>query len=176
MGCPPCRSSSGNARMLRTAHEQVRRGRSQAAFALVERNWTTWRGRAVEPLIRESLELAALSGCLPWPGSASVGGWWNRQFNPEIDLVGADRGPVARRVLFAGSVKWLGSRFDRHDLAELMSAAAQVPGFVPGHSGLAVVSLSGVASGLDKGTVGLVWGPDDVIAAWQDTDATPPGP
>ncbi|MET7490093.1 hypothetical protein [Streptomyces sp. NPDC005538] len=34
-------------------------------------------------------------------------GWWNRQNNPEIDLVGADHEPVARQVHFVGPVKWL---------------------------------------------------------------------
>src|SRR6266568_9138406 len=36
--------------ILRAAQEQVRRGRSEAAFGLVERRWASWRGRAVEPL------------------------------------------------------------------------------------------------------------------------------
>jgi hypothetical protein len=38
----------------------------------------------------------------------AVGGWWNRQFDPEIDLVGADRSPVASRICFVGSVKVAG--------------------------------------------------------------------
>jgi hypothetical protein len=32
---------------------------------------------------------------LPWPAAGTVGGWWNRAFDPEIDLIGADRAPVA---------------------------------------------------------------------------------
>ncbi|MFE2943507.1 DUF234 domain-containing protein [Streptomyces sp. NPDC059255] len=77
------------------------------AFRMVRRRWTAWRGRAVEPLIRESLELAAATGELPWPEAEAVGSWWNRQFSPEVDLVGADRAPVAGTLYFAGSVKWL---------------------------------------------------------------------
>jgi uncharacterized protein len=57
----------------------------------------------VEPLIRDALSLAA--GELPWPDATTVGGWWNRAFQPEIDLIGADRGPVARTIHYAGSVK-----------------------------------------------------------------------
>ena len=159
--------------MLRQAHEQARRGRSEVAFGLVQRRWTSWRGRAVEPLIRESVELALVAGELPWPAAEVVGGWWNRQFNPEVDLVGADRAPVARHVSFVGSIKRLGTPFDTHDLTELTRAAAQVPGFTPGATGGMVVSLSGIARGLklDPGTVS--WGPDDVIAAWRSrrTDA-----
>ncbi len=94
-----------------------------------------------------------------------MGGWWNRRFAPEVDLVGADRAPVARHVAFAGSVKWLGTPFDAHDLATLRRDAAQVPGFDTGVSGLAVVSLSGMRSGVEGAD--LVWGADDVIAAWR---------
>lgn len=152
---------------LRPAHEQARRGRHQAAFRLVERRWTAWRGRAVEPLIRAALELAAAGGALPWPDTEVVGGWWNRRFDPEIDLVGADRAPVARHVHFAGSVKWLGTPFDGHDLAALRRGAADVPGFTEAGAGLAAVTLSGLAPGLGPRDIDLVWGPDDVLAAWR---------
>ncbi|MGH3681250.1 MAG: ATP-binding protein, partial [Natronosporangium sp.] len=118
--------------MLRGAHELARRGRPQVAYRLVERRWSAWRGRAVEPLVREALELALAAGTLPWPQALAVGGWWNRQFAPELDLVGADRAPVAREICFAGSVKWLGIPFDRHDLTKLASDAAPLPGFVAG--------------------------------------------
>ncbi|GAA2123021.1 AAA family ATPase [Streptomyces synnematoformans] len=152
--------------MLRAAHEQVQRGRPEAAFALIRRRWPTWRGRAIEPLVRQALELAAFSGALPWTGTEVVGGWWNRRFNPEVDLVGADRAPVAARLLFAGSVKWLDSPFDRHDLADLQRTAPQVPGFDPSRSGLAVVSLSGTTADLDLHAVGLAWSAPDLISAW----------
>jgi uncharacterized protein len=152
---------------LRAAQEQARRGRPEGGFRLVERRWAAWRGRAVEPLVRESLELAASSGGLPWPEAEAVGGWWNRQFDPEVDLVGVDRAPVAGRVFFAGSVKWMAGPFDHHDLGDLAVSSTAVPGFVPGSSGLAVVSLSGTARGLDTRAVDLVWGPDDVLGAWQ---------
>ncbi|MHA6618460.1 AAA family ATPase [Pseudonocardia sp. DLS-67] len=145
----------------RSAHEQARRGRPDAAVTLVQRRWTSWRGRAVEPLIRDALELAALAGALPWQEVATVGGWWNRRFDPEIDLVGADRGPVAHRVDFVGSIKWINSAFDHRDLGTLRHGATQVPGFDP-ESGLVVVSLSGVV-GVDAA---LVWGPSDVVSAW----------
>jgi hypothetical protein len=145
---------------LRGAQELSRRGRCEAAFRLIERRWTTWRGRAVEPLVRAALEAAA--GELPWPDVEVVGGWWNRRFDPELDLVGADRSPVAGRIGFAGTVKWLASPVDSHDLARLRTSAAQVPGF---RSGLAVVSLSGVARRLDLDGVDLVWGAADVVTA-----------
>lgn len=152
---------------LRQAQDQARRGRPQSAFAMVARRWSSWRGRAVEPLVREALGLAAAAGELPWPDVVEVGGWWNRQFDPEVDLVGVDRGPVAKRVLFAGSVKWLATPFDGRDLSALVNGAAAVPGFESGASGLAVVSLSGATADLDRDGVGLWWGAPDVLAAWR---------
>lgn len=152
--------------ILRGAQDQARRGRPEAAFRGVERRWSAWRGRAVEPLVRQSLELAAIDGALPWSQVESVGAWWNRQFDPEVDLVGADRAPVARNISFVGSVKWLSSPFDRHDLADLTRSAPQVPGFTLGDTGLVVVSLSGIAPDLNTKAAGLLWGPDEVISAW----------
>lgn len=96
-----------------------------------------------------------------------VGGWWNRRFTPEIDLVGADRSPVAGTVFFAGSVKWLASPFDQHDLAALVEGAAEIPGFSSNVANLAVVSLPGTTAAVASGGVGLVWGPQDVVSAWQ---------
>ncbi|WP_460392462.1 DUF234 domain-containing protein [Actinophytocola sediminis] len=148
----------------RTVQEQARRGRQDAAVRLLRRRWTTWRGRAVEPLIRDAVELAALTGALPWPDTTTVGGWWNRQVNPEVDLIGADDAPVARQIFFAGAVKWLGTPFDSHDLGALQRAATRIPGFQPGQSGLAVVSLSGINDDHDQ--LGLRWGPQEVLNSW----------
>lgn len=59
----------------------------------------------MEPVIRDALSIAVAD--LPWPEATAVGGSWNRAFDPEIDLIGADRAPVARRLYYAGSVIWL---------------------------------------------------------------------
>ncbi|MBO0804115.1 MAG: AAA family ATPase [Nocardiopsaceae bacterium] len=82
---------------------------ASAAAALIRRRWASWRGRAVEPVIREALSIAADD--LPWPEATAVGAWWNRAFDPEIDLIGADRAPVARQLYYAGdpgpsAIRW----------------------------------------------------------------------
>ncbi|WP_431941186.1 DUF234 domain-containing protein [Nocardia grenadensis] len=148
--------------ILRSAQELSRRGRYQSAFRLIQRRWSTWRGRAIEPLIRESLELAALAGALPWPEVETVGGWWNRRFDPEIDLVGADRGPIARNVYFAGSVEWLDTPFDDHDMSALHKSISQMPDYEPGKTGLVIATRSGTA----RCNADLTWGPDDILSAW----------
>ncbi|TMR14866.1 ATP-binding protein [Nonomuraea turkmeniaca] len=147
---------------LRQTQEESRRGRPEVGFRGVERRWSAWRGRAVEPLIRDSLAMAADG--LPWPETTAVGGWWNRSFKPEVDLVGADRGPVARQVFFTGSVKWLDGEFDGHALRAMFEASAQVPGVVPGRTGTVVVSRSGMAAGV--GPVDVHWGPEDIVGVW----------
>lgn len=114
-------------------------------------------------MIREALSLSADD--LPWPGAIAVGGWWNRAFNPEIDLIGADHAPVAREIYYAGSVKWVDRPFDEHDLSALQRDAIAVPGFVPGRTGLAAVSRSGAASAVSR-QLTLCRGPRDVVAAF----------
>ncbi|MBT0772924.1 ATP-binding protein [Kineosporia sp. J2-2] len=151
--------------VLRDVQNLTRRGRPEAGFAVFRNRWSSWRGRAVEPLVRASLEQATVTGSVPWPQTQTVGGWWNRQFNPEIDLVGADRGPIATEIYFCGSLKWLGTPFDAHDLRKLQEGAAEVPGFSPSRSGLMVVSRSGAH--LPDGAVDVVWTPEDVVDAWR---------
>jgi uncharacterized protein len=147
----------------RSAQELARRGRPAQARALVQRRWASWRGRAVEPMIREALSLSA--GDLPWPEATAVGGWWNRAFDPEVDLIGADAAPVARVIYYAGSVKWLDRPFDEHDLAALRRGAPAVPGFAAERTALIAVSRAGVLDGV-RGQLALSWGPDDVVGAF----------
>jgi uncharacterized protein len=147
----------------RAAHELSRRGRATAAATLVQRRWSSWRGRAVEPVIRDALALAATE--LDWPDATAVGGWWNRAFDPEIDLIGADRVPVARRLYYAGSVKWLEQPFDSRDLGTLHRDAARVPGFEIGATALIAASLAGFTDSAD-GHLARRWGPADIIAAF----------
>lgn len=152
----------------RPAHELSRRGRPAAASTLISRRWASWRGRAVEPTIREALSLAAAD--LPWPEAAVVGGWWNRAFDPEIDLIGADRTPVARKLWYAGSVKWLDHPFGSRDLATLQRGAPQVPGFDPGETALIGVSCAGFTDSV-AANLALRWLPEDIISAFALTTA-----
>jgi hypothetical protein len=148
----------------RAAHDLSRRGRAEAAASLVTRRWPSWRGRAVEPTIREALSLAAAE--LPWPEAPVVGAWWNRAFDPEIDLVGADRGPVARRLWYAGSVKWLDHPFGSRDLAALQRGAPLIPGFEPRETALIGVSCAGFADSAAT-DLALRWRPEDIVGAFR---------
>lgn len=138
---------------------EVERGRSDLALARIRRSWSSWRGRAVEPLVREALVRCLPDDVLPAPGT--IGGYWTRTNDVEIDLVGADRGPIARELLFLGSIKWLErSPFDRHDLVALHQHRAAVTDQpVP----LVAVSRSGIScTGLQAS-----YGPEDLLSAWR---------
>jgi len=149
--------------MGRSAHELTRRGRAASAATLIRRRWASWRGRAVEPVIREALALAADD--LPWPEASAVGGWWNRAFDPEIDLIGADRAPIAGKLYYAGSVKWLDQPFDSRDLAALQRGTVLVPGFEHGDTSLVAVSRVGFADSTAN-HLSLRWLPSDVVSAF----------
>ncbi|MCX5584500.1 ATP-binding protein [Streptomyces erythrochromogenes] len=140
----------------------IERGRGDLALERIERSWTTWRGRAVEPVVRESL-LRLLPDEM-WPQTEAVGGWWNRQNNPEIDLIGADRAPVAGQVHFIGSVKWLESQpFGRREYDALVRDMLAVPG-AERDTALVAVSRCGVEDDLP---LAAHWGPEDLVRAWQ---------
>jgi hypothetical protein len=98
----------------------------------------------------------------PLLGEGIVGGYWTRTNDPEIDIVIADRQPVAKTILGVGSIKWLErTPFDRHDLAQLMVHRAQLPGATDG-TPLIVVARSGCD--VDGVTI---FGPDELLNAWR---------
>lgn len=148
---------------------EVERGRGDLVAARIEQSWQSWRGRAVEPVVR-----TALARLLPddrLPGAEIVGGWWNRQNNPEIDLVGADREqPAATRVAFTGSIKWLENEpFGQRELEKLLAGSMSVPGrdyTTP----MVAVSRSGVEEGLP---VAASFGPEEIVAAWTSPTSGP---
>lgn len=142
---------------------EVERGRGDLAASRIEGSWPSWRGRAVEPVVRAGLERLLPDDRLP--GADVVGGWWNRQNNPEIDLVGADREhPAATRIAFTGSIKWLETEpFGKRECESLLAGSMSVPGrdyATP----LIAVSRSGVEDGLP---LAASFGPEEIIEAWR---------
>ena len=140
---------------------EIERGRGDRVLARIQADWTTWRGRAIEPVIREALHRLLPTQGLP--DANAIGGYWPRDNIPEIDLVGADRAPVAKKILFAGTIKWLQSApLDNSHIHELIGNLAKLPGATPA-TALVAVSRSGVtATG-----VTAKFGPAELLAAWQ---------
>ena len=137
---------------------EVDRMRSDLTLARIQRRWTDWRGRAVEPLAREAL--ARLLPAHGIPAAPAVGGYWTRSNDVEIDIVGADREPVASRLLFLCSVKWLETGlFDDHDLLALQRHRDRVTADPVPHI---AVSRAGASTTLAH----AVFTPADLIQAW----------
>jgi uncharacterized protein len=138
---------------------EIERLRGDLVVQRVRADWTVWRGRAIEPLVRESL--ARLLPDRSLPSAAVVGSYWTRANDVEIDIVGADRAPIAERLLFLGSIKWLEKApFDDRDLAALHKHRAAVTDDpVP----LIAVSRNRVtATGLTAS-----YGPAELLEAWR---------
>lgn len=140
--------------------DEIERGRGDLVLARIQSSWTSWRGRVIEPVIRESLR--RLRGDRLPAGTAAVGGYWTRTNDPEIDIVCADREPIAKRITAVGSIKWLETRqFDGTDLSRLALHRSQLPG---ADEATALLAVSRAGFCVD-GVVPI--GPDDLIAAWQ---------
>jgi AAA+ ATPase superfamily predicted ATPase len=147
---------------------EIERGRGDLVLARIRSTWTSWRGRAVEPVVREALRRMPPER-LP-EGTGVIGGFWTRTNDPEIDLVGADRAPIAKRITMVGSVKWLEQRpFDAHDLARLWSHRSRMPG-ADSATPLLVVSRSGATIG-DVPVIG----PEDLLAGYRHPGVTQSG-
>jgi hypothetical protein len=138
---------------------EIERARSDLVIARIRRDWETWRGRAIEPVVREALQ--RLSPVAGLPPAAHVGGFWTRSNDPEIDIIGADRSPIAASIAYAGTVKWTGkASLTASDVQRLRSDLALVPG-ADDDLPIVAVSRTGVEA---RGVVAL--GPDDLLAAW----------
>lgn len=108
--------------------------------------------------VRHWLGCCRTHTCRPHRRSVATGP--ARSHEIEIDLVGADRGPIVKELLCVGSVKWLENPpFDRHGLAALYRhRAALTDEPVP----TVVVSRSGVdCTGADAAC-----GPAELLRAW----------
>jgi AAA+ ATPase superfamily predicted ATPase len=137
----------------------IERGRGDRVLETIRTSWTSWRGRAVEPVIREALWRLA-DDRLP-ADTLAIGGYWTRTNDPEIDIVGADRSPIAKQVTLVGSIKWLENKpFDSWDLARLITHRSQLPGANDSTPLLAVTRSGCTADGV------LSLAPEDLITAW----------
>ncbi len=138
---------------------EIERARGDRILGRIRRDWATWRGRAIEPVIREALvRMSPIEGL---PAADAVGGFWTRTNNPEIDVIGADRAPVARKIAYAGTIKWLDNApLDQGDIRKLIGDLGAVAG-ADEHTPLVAISRSGATA-----TGAVILGPEDLLQAW----------
>lgn len=133
--------------------DEIERGRGDRTMARIRQSWTSWRGRAIEPVIRDALERLSPPVMRQDDVPGVVGSYWTRTNDPEIDLVIGDRAPVAQKILAVGSIKWLESApFNSHDLGQLLKHRIQLPGaevdtplLAVSRSGFAVEGLAAIS-------------------------------
>lgn len=139
---------------------EIERGRGNLTLERIQTSWLAWRSRAIEPVVRESL-FRLRDGGLP-DDTGAIGGYWTRTNDPEIDIVGADRGPIANRITAVGSIKWLERKsFDARDLSRLVVHRSQLPG-ADESTPLIAVSRSGVTV---EGAHAV--GPEQLLEGWR---------
>lgn len=140
--------------------ERIERDRGELVVEEIRRSWTDYRGKAIEPLIRE-----AIRRLLPderFGGARYVGGYWTRTNDVEVDIVGADR-ERPKRIDFVGSVKWRErSAFDRRDLGHLAAQRSRVPG-----TDEATLTVGVSRTGFDVEDLGVKVLPEDLLEAWR---------
>ena len=132
----------------------IEAGRADTVLAAIRSGWSPWRGKAVEPIIRDLLWRSR--GLVP--DSGAVGGWWTRNNAVEVGLVGADRGPVADEITFLGLIKWRDrAPIDTDDLLALVKARD----LVPGAQGAPLVAVSRSGLTVSEGLTTIT--PEDLV-------------
>lgn len=140
--------------------DRIERGQGRMVADEIWASWESYRGMAIEPIVRESL--ARMVGTDERLGAAvQIGGWWNRTSSVEVDLVGADRHAVPKAIDFIGSIKWRGkAAFNRRDTDALAEHRRHI-------AGAAQARLLGVSrAGFRDAGLDAELRPDDVVAGW----------
>ena len=144
---------------------EIERGRGRAVASIILRDWSTYRGQAIEAIIRRSLD--EMIPDVRFGDAAAVGAYWTADNAVEVDLVGADRRDLpAKRVSFIGSIKWREARqMNRADHTSLISSAARIPG--AGATRTRTVAVSRLGADADATSLfDVVLDAEDILAAW----------
>ncbi len=139
--------------------DEVERGRADRILNRIDTSWSSWRGVAIEPIIRESLDRLPVEQRPHATGV--VGSYWTRTNNPEIDLIVADKYPVASSIFGVGSIKWKeNAPFDAKDFSDLVALRSLLPG-ASSDTPLIVVTRSGCSV---QGV--RVYDPEELLSGW----------
>ncbi len=136
----------------------VARGRSDVATEATKRDFSTWRGVAIEPIVREAIARMApsIEGLTE---IVTTEAWWDRVGRHEVDVVGSS---LAGRVIAIGSIKWRDRRqFSAEELEELAANRAVVPG--AGGAKLVAICPAGARS---RANPEFVFDADLLLSAW----------
>jgi len=143
-------------RYVRQYANVIERGRADLAIDHFDRDWTSWRGYSVEPLVRESLlRLGAVRKELS--SIEKVSPWWTRDGQTEIDVVAMSR----VETVLVGTIKWRQNQgVTGHDMKALADDARLVPKSTD-YQLAAICRQGDRPQGAD-----LFFTADDIVRAW----------
>jgi AAA+ ATPase superfamily predicted ATPase len=137
----------------------VDRGRPDLAFQRIQAQYPSWRGRAIEPIVRGAMERLLPDNRIPH--ADEVGGWWPRSNIPEVDITAVDSS--TSRLGCVGTIKWRDSApVSNTDVNELLRDAMAVPGYTPDVPLVAVCP-----KGSQDPRISVTWTAEDLLMAWE---------
>ncbi len=136
--------------------DRIARGRADLAIAAFDRDWETWRGQSVEPVVRDALLRLAVSDA-HLVGVESVRPWWVRDNSVEVDVVAL----TSTATALAATIKWrTRGGVTAREIERLRSDCERVPR--SDGALLAAVSPDGARpKGAD-----VAYSAEDLLAAW----------
>ncbi len=135
----------------------IARGRSDLALAHFERDWSSWRGRSIEPVVREALARLAVDGG-PLAGVEVVAPWWVRDGSVEVDVVAATSSATA----LLGTIKWRAKGgVTAREIDDLRRHREKIPR--SDAALLAAISPGGAA----PRSADVIYTATDLLAAWR---------
>jgi len=118
-------------RFIEPIRGEIGRGIGATNAPRIARLFNDYSGTAVEPVVRSAVERMSAAGDARFSGARVVGGYWTKDNQVEIDLVGADRDEPGDklRLAFIGTIKWRSKKpLDGSDIAELEKATLRMTG------------------------------------------------
>jgi len=137
--------------------DRIARGRADLAIAAFGRDWETWRGQSVEPVVRQALQrLARTDPHLA--GVETVLPWWTRASDVEVDVVAGTSATTA----LVGTIKWRAhGEVTAAEVAQLRRHRDLIP--QAQSALLAAISPEGTpVNGVD-----VSYGAADLLTAWR---------
>jgi uncharacterized protein len=137
----------------------IARGRDDLAIDHYDRDYSSWRGKTIEPLVHEAVSrLARIDD--RFAGVEQVGAWWDRTNQHEYDIAASAR---AGTVGWLGTIKWRPNKpVTAAEIAALAEGRADVPGAAQAR--LLAVCPSGSAEGAGAD---MTLTAADILASWR---------
>ncbi len=139
----------------------IERRRGDLVLTRIMDGWSTFRGHAIEPIVRASIERMLPDERF---GEANfVSAYWTRTNDPEVDLVGHTEDRKPKSAAFLGSIKWRDTApFSREDSAALAAVRTRVP-LTSNATLLVGVSRNGFSP---NAKLDIELGPEQLLNAW----------